>query len=75
MQDLINSLMLVCASLASMALGVLLAYGICRIAFAALRLHARSIATQAQRQTQSESQIPESQVQGSQIAEPQTASL
>jgi len=38
--------MLVCASLASLALGVLGAYGILRIAFAIFRIHARSISTQ-----------------------------
>lgn len=37
-------LMLICASVAAMAFGVLAAYGICRAAFAALRLHAHSVA-------------------------------
>lgn len=46
MQDAINSLMLVCASLASLALGVLLAYGICRVAFTIFRIHAQSVAAQ-----------------------------
>jgi len=64
MQDAINLLMLVCASLAALAFGVLLAYGVCRIAFAAVRLHARSIAAQNSSQ-------PEPQPQ----TEPQTASL
>ena len=44
MQDAINTLMLVCASLASLAFGVLAAYGICRIAFALFRIHGRSVA-------------------------------
>ncbi|MGB7191715.1 MAG: hypothetical protein WBD10_16380 [Acidobacteriaceae bacterium] len=44
MQDLINLVMLICASVAAMAFGVLAAYGICRAAFAVLRIHARSIA-------------------------------
>ncbi len=44
MQDAMNLLMLVCASVAAMAFGVLAAYGICRAAFAALRIHARSVA-------------------------------
>ena len=48
MQDAVNFLMLVCASLAAMAFGVLLAYGVCRAAFAAIRAHARSVAAQAQ---------------------------
>jgi hypothetical protein len=44
MQDGMNTLMLVCASLASLAFGVLAAYGILRVAFAAFRIHARSVA-------------------------------
>ncbi len=63
MQDVINTLMLVCASLASLALGVLLAYGFCRVTFVALRIHARSVAAQSSSQ--------ESQVKSA----PQTASL
>lgn len=47
MQDAINTLMLICASLAAMAFGVLTAYCICRAAFAILRVHARSIAMRA----------------------------
>lgn len=42
-----NLLMLVCAGLASLALGVLVAYALCRAAFALLRMHARSIALAA----------------------------
>jgi hypothetical protein len=58
MQDAINFLMLVSASLAAMAFGVLLAYGVCRAAFAAIRMHARSIAAQAaQPEPQTEPQI------------------
>ena len=44
MQDAINLLMLACASLAALAFGVLLAYGVCRVAFAAMRMHVRSVA-------------------------------
>lgn len=47
MQDLINTLMLICASVAAMAFGVLGAYGICRAGFAVLRMHARSVAAGA----------------------------
>jgi hypothetical protein len=47
MQDAINLLMLACASLAALAFGVLLAYGFCRAGFALIRMHARSVATQA----------------------------
>lgn len=43
MQDGMNLLMLICASVASLALGVLAAYGICRVTFAALRIHTRSV--------------------------------
>jgi|HubBroStandDraft_1064217.scaffolds.fasta_scaffold145512_2 hypothetical protein len=68
MQDAINLLMLACASLAALAFGVLLAYGICRVAFAAMRLHVRSVALASQPQSESDSQI-EAQI------EAQTASL
>jgi hypothetical protein len=47
MQDAMNLLMLVCAGLAALALGVLLAYALCRSAFAILRVHARSVAAEA----------------------------
>lgn len=47
MQEVINTLMLICASAAAMAFGVLSAYGICRTGFALLRLHARSVAMEA----------------------------
>jgi hypothetical protein len=47
MQDAINFLMLICASLAALAFGVLLAYWVCRAAFALIRVHARSVAAQA----------------------------
>ena len=46
MQDAVNTLMLVCAALASLALGVLVAYGMCRAAFAKLFRHAGEVAAQ-----------------------------
>ena len=46
MQDWINLLMLICASAAALTLGVLAAYSCCRVAFAILRMHARSVAEQ-----------------------------
>jgi hypothetical protein len=46
MQDGVNTLMLVCAALASLAFGVLLAYGVCRAAFAKLLRHAGEVAAQ-----------------------------
>jgi hypothetical protein len=46
MQEAINTLMLVCAALASLALGVLVAYGMCRAAFAKLFRQAGAVAAQ-----------------------------
>jgi uncharacterized protein (DUF2062 family) len=40
----ISSLMMVCAVLASLALGVLVAYGICQVMFRVFRVHAESAA-------------------------------
>jgi hypothetical protein len=57
MQDAINTVMLICASLASMAFGVLVAYWICRAAFAILRVHARSVAEGTGRLPSREPQI------------------
>jgi uncharacterized protein (DUF2062 family) len=39
-----GSLMLVCAVLASLALGVLMAYGICQVMFRVFRVHAMAAA-------------------------------
>jgi hypothetical protein len=47
MQDALNLVMLICAAVAALAFGVLAAYGICRVAFAALKMHARSYAVEA----------------------------
>jgi hypothetical protein len=47
MQNALNLVMLVCAAVAALAFGVLAAYVICRAAFAALKMHARSYAMQA----------------------------
>ena len=41
MQDFFNLVMLVCAALASMGLGVLAAYAICRGCFAIMRWHSQ----------------------------------
>ena len=51
MQDLMSTVLLICAALASLALGVMLAYGLCRSAFAIFRIHARSVAAEAVRKT------------------------
>ncbi len=47
MQDALNLVMLICAARAALALGVLSAYVVCRAAFAALKMHARSYAVEA----------------------------
>lgn len=52
MQGAMDILMLVCASVASLALGVLAAYGICRVTFTALRIHARSVAVMPRKKPQ-----------------------
>ena len=44
MQDLAGMAMLVCAAVAALFFGVLLAYAFCRGAFAVLKAHARSVA-------------------------------
>jgi hypothetical protein len=46
MQGAMDLLMLVCATLASLAFGVLVAYGICQGAFVLLRQHAGQVAAQ-----------------------------
>lgn len=43
-----TSVVLICAVLASLALGVLVAYGICLAMFQMLRVHARQIHSQTQ---------------------------
>jgi hypothetical protein len=57
MQEAVNTLMLICAALASLALGVLLAYGFCRAAFARLFRHAGAVAAQ-RAQSQIASAVP-----------------
>jgi hypothetical protein len=49
MPDLMNFVILLCASLTSLGTGVLVAYGICKVAFVALRLHARQVTLQTVR--------------------------
>ncbi|HEY1984516.1 MAG TPA: hypothetical protein VGG85_03860 [Terracidiphilus sp.] len=48
MADLFNLVMLVCATIGSMALGVLVAYGLFRIGFAAMRPRPRTVPVKAQ---------------------------
>jgi hypothetical protein len=45
-----NWIVLICAVLASLASGVVLAYGICASMFSAFRTHSRNVATAAARQ-------------------------
>ena len=55
MQDLMSTLVLICAALASLVLGVMLAFAVCRAGFALLRLQSPSSetsATHAQTQAQ-----------------------
>jgi hypothetical protein len=46
-----NWIVLICAVLASLAGGVVLAYGVCVTMFTAFRLHSRNVASSAARQT------------------------
>ena len=41
MQDFVNMVVLVCAAIASLGLGVMLAYAVCRAGFALLGVQAR----------------------------------
>ena len=41
MQDFVNMVVLTCAAIASLGLGVMLAYAVCRAGFALLRVQAR----------------------------------
>lgn len=49
MQMLFDTLMLIVAALGSLAFGVLVAYGMARVAFAVFRIHSRSVAQEALR--------------------------
>ena len=44
-----SSIVLVCAVLASLAVGVLVAYGICMGMFVAFRMHVRQVAAESRR--------------------------
>jgi accessory gene regulator protein AgrB len=47
MQDVLSTFLLICAAIASLCFGVLLAYGFCKMAFVLLRMHAQSIHAQS----------------------------
>jgi hypothetical protein len=49
MQDLMNTVLLICAAIAALCLGVGLAFGFCKVGFAILRMHARSMTAQPPR--------------------------
>jgi hypothetical protein len=51
MADLLNLVMLVCATLGSMAFGVLAAYGIFRVGFAMMRPQRRTVAVKPSPET------------------------
>ena len=51
MADLFNLVMLVCASIGSMAFGVLVAYGIFRAVFALMRPRRKAVQVKAQAET------------------------
>jgi hypothetical protein len=48
MSDLLNLVMLICASVGSMAFGVLVAYGIFRVGFAMMRPRPKAVPVKAQ---------------------------
>lgn len=52
MQDFMNTILLICATMGSLALGVLLAYVVCTATFSALKMHARSLMDTPQPKTQ-----------------------
>jgi hypothetical protein len=55
-----TSIMLVCAVLASLAVGVLVAYGVCIAMFSAFHMHARQVAGNAARQVAATAQVAKS---------------
>ncbi len=44
MQDFVSTMILICAAIAALGLGVVMAYGLCKFGFIALKMHARSMA-------------------------------
>ncbi|MBB5328046.1 hypothetical protein [Tunturiibacter gelidoferens] len=55
-----TSIMLVCAVLASLAVGVLVAYGVCIAMFRAFHMHARQVAGNAARRVAATAQVAKS---------------
>jgi predicted phage tail protein len=52
-----SSIVLIAAVLASLAVGVLAAYGVCLAMFGVLRIHARQVAAGSARRTRSTAQV------------------
>jgi uncharacterized protein (DUF2062 family) len=55
-----TSIMLVCAVFASLAVGVLIAYGVCIAMFSAFQMHARQVAGNAARRVGTTAQVAKS---------------
>jgi predicted phage tail protein len=56
----VTSIVLICAVLASLAIGVLVAYGVCIAMFGVFRMHARQVAGSGSRRTVAPAQVIES---------------
>jgi uncharacterized protein (DUF2062 family) len=52
-----TSIMLVCAVLASLAVGVLIAYGVCIAMFSAFQMHARQVAGNVAQRVEATAQV------------------
>jgi hypothetical protein len=55
----VTSIMLVCAVLASLAVGVLVAYGVCIAMFGIFQMHARQVAGSAAQRVEATAQVLE----------------
>jgi hypothetical protein len=55
----ISSIVLICAVLASLAVGVLVAYGVCIGMFGVFRIHARQVAEDSARRVLAATQVVE----------------
>lgn len=56
---MILSIALICAVLASLAVGVLVAYGVCMAMFGVFRIHARQVAESSARRVVASTQVAE----------------
>jgi predicted phage tail protein len=55
----ISSIVLICAVLASLAVGVLVAYGVCMAMFGVFRIHARQVAENSARRVVASARVVE----------------